>query len=53
MSDKVVAELTGHSNVYTTLNIYAQVMPDSLRTAVSKVGKKLFADGSQSEEGRV
>lgn len=51
--DKVVAELMGHSNVYTTLNIYTQVMPDSLRTAVSKVGNKLFADCSQPEEGRV
>ena len=36
---KVAAELMGHANVYTTLNIYTQVMSDSLRVAAEKIGK--------------
>ncbi len=40
---KVVAELMGHSNVQTTLNVYTQVMQDSLRVAAEKVGTELFS----------
>ena len=40
---KVIAELMGHSNVYTSLNVYTQVMDDSLRKAVNKVGEELFS----------
>ncbi len=40
---KVIAELMGHSNVYTTLNVYTQVMDGSLRGAVNKVGEELFS----------
>jgi len=40
---KVIAELMGHSNVYTTLNVYTQVMDGSLRAAVNKVGEELFS----------
>ena len=39
---KVIAQLMGHSNVNTTLNVYAQVMDDSLRAA-NKVGQELFS----------
>ena len=39
---KVVAQLMGHANVDTTLNVYTQVMDGSLRAAVDKVGSELF-----------
>ena len=39
---KVVAKLMGHTNVDVTLNIYTQAMDDSLRTAVDRVGNRLF-----------
>ena len=39
---KVVAGLMGHANVSTTLNVYTQVLDDSLRAAAAKVGEELF-----------
>jgi integrase len=39
---KVVAKLMGHTNADVTLNVYTQVMDDSLRTAVDRVGGELF-----------
>jgi hypothetical protein len=39
---KVVAQLMGHANVDTTLNIYTQVLDGALRTAVEKIGTELF-----------
>lgn len=39
---KVVAKLMGHTNSDVTLNVYTQVMDDSLRTAVNRVGGELF-----------
>jgi hypothetical protein len=39
---KVVAQLMGHANVDTTLNVYTQVLDGSLRAAVDKVGSELF-----------
>ena len=39
---KVVAKLMGHTNADVTLNVYTQVMDDSLRTAVDRVGNELF-----------
>jgi integrase len=39
---KVVAQLMGHANVDTTLNVYTQVLDQSLRDAVEKVGSELF-----------
>lgn len=39
---KVVAKLMGHTNADVTLNVYTQVMDDSLRAAVDRVGKELF-----------
>jgi integrase len=39
---KVVAELMGHANVDTTLNVYTQVLDDSRRAAVEQVGNELF-----------
>jgi integrase len=40
--EKIVAELMGHSNVRTTLNIYTQVLQDSVKIAVSRIGEELF-----------
>jgi site-specific recombinase XerD len=39
---KVVAQLMGHANVETTLNVYTQVLDGALRSAVDKVGGELF-----------
>lgn len=39
---KVVAQLLGHANVDTTLNVYTQVLDASLRAAVETVGTELF-----------
>ena len=39
---KVIAQLMGHSNVDTTLNVYTQVLDGSVRDAVEKIGKELF-----------
>lgn len=39
---KVVAQLMGHANVDTTLNVYTQVLDGSLRSAAEKVGSELF-----------
>ena len=39
---KVVAQLMGHANVDTTLNVYTQVLDGSLCEAVDKVGGELF-----------
>ncbi len=39
---KVIAQLMGHANVDTTLNVYTQVLDGAMRTAVDKVGGELF-----------
>jgi integrase len=39
---KIVAKLMGHTNADVTLNVYTQVMDDSLRIAVDRVGGELF-----------
>jgi integrase len=39
---KVVAQLMGHTNVDTTLNVHTQVLDGSLRAAVDIVGAELF-----------
>ena len=48
--EKVVAELMGHTNVSTTLNVYTRVMQDSARLAADKIGEELF-NFVQSGEG--
>ena len=48
---KVVAKLMGHTNADVTLNIYTQAMDESLRTAVDRVGNRLF-NIVHSGEGR-
>ena len=49
---KVVAQLMGHANVDTTLNVYTQVLDGSLREAVDKVGGELFTIvHKQGQEG--
>src|SRR5207249_10671105 len=47
---KVIAQLMGHSNVDTTLNVYTQVLDGSLRAAVEKVGGELFTIVHQPEK---
>lgn len=47
---KVVAQLMGHANVDTTLNVYTQVLDGSLRAAVDKVGSELFTIVHRSED---
>jgi integrase len=39
--DKVTAELMGHANVSTTLNVYMQVVGESKRLANEKVGQEV------------
>jgi len=39
---KVVAQLMGHANVDTTLNVYTQVLDGSVRAVVEKIGDELF-----------
>ena len=39
---KVVAQLMGHANVDTTLNVYTQVLDGSARDAVERIGGELF-----------
>ncbi len=39
---KVVAQLMGHANIDTTLNVYTQVLDGALRSAVERVGCTLF-----------
>ena len=41
--DKVTAALMGHSNVYTTLNVYTPVVDDSKKTAAERIGNELFS----------
>jgi integrase len=48
---KVVAQLMGHANVDTTLNVYTQVLDGSMREAVDKVGRELFTIVHKSKEG--
>jgi hypothetical protein len=43
MPDKVTAALMGHSNVYTTLNVYTQVVNNSKKTAAQRIGNELFS----------
>ena len=42
MPAKVIAQLMGHAKVDTTLNVYAQVLDDSVRDAAERVGSKLI-----------
>ena len=39
----MVAQLMGHAEVDTTLNVYTQVIDGALRTAVDKIGSGLFS----------
>jgi integrase len=47
---KVIAALMGHAKVDTTLNVYAQVLDHSLRSAADKVGRDLFTIVHKPEE---
>jgi integrase len=46
---KVIAQLMGHANVDTTLNVYTQVLDGSVRYAVEKIGGELFTIVHQPE----
>jgi integrase len=48
---KVVAQLMGHANVDTTLNVYTQVLDGSVRAAVDKIGDELFTIVHRPEQG--
>ena len=39
---KIVAQVMGHAKVDTTLNVYTQVLDDSVRAAVGMIGAELF-----------
>lgn len=39
---KVLAELLGHANVYTTLNVYTQSVAGAKRAAAATIGDELF-----------
>lgn len=46
---KVVAQLMGHANVDTTLNVYTQVLDGSVRAAQDTIGDELFTIVHKSE----
>ncbi len=48
---KVIAQLTGHAKVDTTLNVYTQVVDGSLRKAADVVGSELFTIVHKPEKG--
>jgi len=50
---KVVAQLMGHANVDTTLNVYTQVLDGSVRAAVEKIGDELFTIVHRPEKADV
>jgi len=50
VAGKVVAQLMGHANVDTTLNVYTQVLDGSPREAVDKVGSELFTIVHKQED---
>lgn len=56
-SIKTAQALLGHSDLGTTLNTYAHVIPDSQRRAVEKVAGVLFSDvlklGQEAESGQI
>jgi hypothetical protein len=41
----VIAQLMGHAKVDTTLNVYAQVLDDSVRQSADRVGSRLITVG--------
>jgi hypothetical protein len=48
---KVIAQLMGHANVDTTLNVYTQVIDGALGTAVEKIGDRIVHDCSRIGRG--
>jgi integrase len=42
VTGKTIAALMGHAKVDTTLNVYAQVLDDSVRDAATRVGTGLI-----------
>jgi integrase len=50
---KVLAQIMGHANVDTTLNVYTQVVEGSVRAAVEKIGDELFTIVHRPEKADV
>jgi integrase len=50
-SIKTAQALLGHSDLETTLNTYAHVIPSSQRRAVDRVAEVLFSNVRNSGEG--
>jgi integrase len=49
---KVIAQLMGHANVDTTLNVYTQVLDGSARDAIEKIAGELFTIVHRTEKTR-
>jgi integrase len=47
---KVIAQLMGHAKVDTTLNVYAQVLDDSVRDAAERRRSKLITIDHRAPE---
>jgi hypothetical protein len=47
---RVVMEILGHDQISTTMNIYAHVLPNSLREAAARI-ESLLAESGRSEDG--
>ena len=39
----MVATIMGHTKVDTTLNVYTQVLDESVRQAANRIGEELFS----------
>ena len=50
MPGKVVAQLMGHAQVDTTLNVYTQVLDGSTRAATDRIAAELFTIVHSPEE---
>jgi integrase len=48
---KVIAQLMGHAKVDTTLNVYTQVLDDTVRDAVERVSGKLITVDHRHQPG--
>ena len=40
--DRIAMEILGHSNITTTMNIYARVASESMKEAIEKLGNELW-----------
>ena len=40
--DRIAMEIAGHSNITTTMNIYARVASENMKEAIEKLGNELW-----------